>query len=220
MGGTVALFYIGYQFVDLDSNTNTFLRISALSWFMIAMAIPLTHQVYTWICWRSELCWKSVSSSIGLKGYLIGFFILIISRFSAVVLCFVDYGSLYKPGLIAWALSIVVFIPGLYTMYSVKKYFGFVRAAGADHFDPKYRNMSFENRGIFKWFDNAVGVVIQKLVPRKTHFMGVNFVIESHMLERAKMTYNYSDVYLGDKNRHGLKSTMTLQQFVGQVKRF
>jgi len=133
VGGTIALFYIGYQFVDLDSNTNTFLRISALSWFMIAMAIPLVHQIYTWICWRSELCWKSVSSSIGLKGYLIGFFILIISRFSAVVLCFVDYGSLYKPGLISWALSIVVFIPGLYTMYSVKKYFGFVRAAGADH---------------------------------------------------------------------------------------
>ena len=115
VGGTIALFYIGYQFVDLDSNTNTFLRISALSWFIIAMAIPLVHQVYTWICWRSELCWKSVSSSIGLKGYLIGFFILIISRFSAVVLCFVDYGSLYKPGLIAWALSIIVFIPGLYT---------------------------------------------------------------------------------------------------------
>ena len=62
VGGTIALFYIGYQFVDLDSNTNTFLRISALSWFVIAMAIPLVHQVYTWICWRSELCWKSVSS--------------------------------------------------------------------------------------------------------------------------------------------------------------
>jgi hypothetical protein len=72
----------------------------------------------------------------------------------------------------------------------------------------------------FKWFDSAVGLVIKKLVPRKTHFMGVNFVIESHMLERAKMTYNYSDVYLGSKNRHGLKGTMTLQQFVGQVKRF
>ena len=72
----------------------------------------------------------------------------------------------------------------------------------------------------FKWFDNAIGLLLKKLVPRKTHFMGVNFVIESHMLERAKMSYNYSDVYLGDKNRHGLKGTMTLQQFVGQVKRF
>jgi hypothetical protein len=72
----------------------------------------------------------------------------------------------------------------------------------------------------FKWFDSAVGTMIEKLIPRKTHFMGVNFVIESHMLERAKLTYNYSDTYLGSKNRHGLKGTITLQQFVGQVKRF
>ena len=158
VGGTIALFYIGYQFVDLDSNTNTFLRISALSWFMIAMAIPLVHQVYTWICWRSELCWKTVSSSIGLKGYLIGFFILIVLRFSAVVLCFVDYGSLYKPSWLAWVVGLILFIPGAYTMYSVKKYFGFLRAAGADHFDPKYRDLPFENRGIFRWTPNAMYV--------------------------------------------------------------
>ena len=44
LGGTIVLFYIGAQLVDLDSNTNTFLGISALSWFMIAMFIPLIHQ--------------------------------------------------------------------------------------------------------------------------------------------------------------------------------
>ena len=158
LGGTIVLFYIGAQLVDLDSNTNTFLGISALSWFLIAMSIPLIHQAYVWICWRSELCWQSISSTIGFKGYVIVFFILIISRLSAVVLCFVDYGSLYKPGLLAWILSIILFIPGIYTMYSVKKYFGFLRAAGADHFDPKYRDMPFENRGIFKWSPNAMYV--------------------------------------------------------------
>ena len=158
LGGTIVLFYIGAQFVDLESNSNTFIGISALNWFIIAMSIPLIHQTYVWICWRSELCWKSISSSIGFKGYLIVFFILIISRFSAVVLCFVDYGSLYTPGWFAWVLSIIVFIPGAYTMYSVKKYFGFMRAAGADHFDPKYRDMVFEKRGIFKWSSNAMYV--------------------------------------------------------------
>ena len=56
IGGTIVLFFIGAQVVDLDNNTNTFLGISALSWFMIAMVIPLVHQVYTWLCWRSELC--------------------------------------------------------------------------------------------------------------------------------------------------------------------
>jgi len=158
IGGTIVLFYFGSQFADLKNNTNTFLGINALCWFMIAMTIPLIHQTYTWVCWRSELCWKSISNSIGFKGYLVGFFILIISRFSAVILCFVDYGSLYKPGWLTWTLSIIVFIPGAYTMYSVKKYFGFTRAAGADHFDSKYKDMVFEKRGIFKWSSNSMYV--------------------------------------------------------------
>ena len=158
LGGTIVLFYAGIQFVDFNNNTKTFLGLSALSWFMIAMSTPLIHQAYVWICWRSELCWQSISNSIGFKGYVIIFFILIISRLSAIVLCFVDYGSLYKPGWLAWILSIILFIPGVYTMYSVKKYFGFLRAAGADHFDPKYRDMPFENRGIFKWSSNAMYV--------------------------------------------------------------
>ena len=158
LGGTVVLFYIGAQLIDLDSNANTFLGISALNWFMIAMSIPIIHQAYVWVCWRSELCWKTISKTIGFKAYAIIFFILGLSRFSAIVLCFVDYGSLYKPGILAWVISIIFFIPGIYTMYSVKKYFGFLRAAGADHFDPKYRDMPFEKRGIFKWSPNAMYV--------------------------------------------------------------
>ena len=158
LGGTIALFYIGALFANLENNTNTFLGIRALVWFIIAMSIPLIHQTYVWICWRSELCWNSISNTIGFKGYVILFFILIISRLSAVVLCFIDYGSLYKPGLLAWILGLIIFIPGAYTMYSVKKYFGFLRAAGADHFDTKYKDLPFENRGIFKWTPNAMYV--------------------------------------------------------------
>ncbi len=158
LGGTIVLFYIGAQLVDLKSNTSTFIGISALGWFMIAMSIPIIHQAYVWVCWRSELCWKTISKTIGFKAYAIIFFILGLSRFSAIVLCFVDYGSLYKPGILAWVISIIFFIPGIYTMYSVKKYFGFLRAAGADHFDPKYRDMPFEKRGIFKWSPNAMYV--------------------------------------------------------------
>ena len=158
IGGMVILFYIGAQLVELKNNTNTFIGIDTSSWFMIAMSIPLIHQTYVWICWRSELCWKSISNTIGFKGYVIIFFILILSRLSAIVLCFIDYGSLYTPGWFAWSLAIIIFIPGAYTMYSVKKYFGFLRAAGADHFDTKYRDMPFEKRGIFKWTPNAMYV--------------------------------------------------------------
>ncbi len=158
LGGTLILFYIGTKFAGLQNNTNTFINLGAFGWFIIAMTIPLIHQAYVWVCWRSELCWKSIRSTIGFKGYVIIFFVLIISRLSAIVLCFVDYGSLYTPGWFAWSLAVIIFIPGIYTMYSVKKYFGFLRAAGADHFDLKYRNMPFERRGIFKWTPNAMYV--------------------------------------------------------------
>ena len=118
LGGIIIFFYIGTQFVDLENNINKFIGISALGWFMIAMSIPLIHQAYVWICWRSELCWKSISNTIGFKVYVIVFFILIISRLSAIVLCFVDYGSLYKPGWLAWTLGLILFIPGAYTTVS------------------------------------------------------------------------------------------------------
>ena len=158
LGGVILLFYTGVKLVDLENNTNTFIGINSLDSFKIAMSIPLIHQVYVWISWRSELCWKLVTKTIGFNGYLIFFFILIISRLSAIVLCFVDYGSLYTPGWFAWILATLIFIPGAYTMYSVKKYFGFLRAAGADHFDKKYRDMPFEKRVIFKWTPNAMYV--------------------------------------------------------------
>ena len=80
LGGTIVLFYVGIQFVDFNNSTKKFLGLSASSWFMIAMSIPIIHQTYVWICWRSELCWKSISNTIGFKGYVIFFFILIISR--------------------------------------------------------------------------------------------------------------------------------------------
>ena len=80
LGGTIVLFYIGIQFVDLGNNTNIFFGIGAFGWFMIAMSIPLIHQTYVWICWRSELCWKLISNTIGFNGYVVLFFILIISR--------------------------------------------------------------------------------------------------------------------------------------------
>lgn len=156
LGGNIVLFYLGAKLVDFESNANTFLGMDVLNWFMIAMSIPLIHQGYVWICWRAELCWKSISNTIGFKGYILIFFILIITRLSAIVLCFVDYGSLYTPGWFEWILAIIIFIPGAYTIYSVKKYFGFLRASGADHFDPKYRDMPFERRGIFKWTSNAM----------------------------------------------------------------
>jgi len=156
IGGLIVLFYIGLQIVDFENSSNVFLGISSKNWFLFAMTTPLLHQVYVWACWRSELCWKKISNTIGFKVYVIIFFILGVLRLSSIGLCFADYGTWFTPGWVAWMISILIFTLFIYTIYSVKKYFGFMRAAGIDHFDTSYKDIPFEKRGIFKWSSNAM----------------------------------------------------------------
>jgi hypothetical protein len=53
----------------------------------------------------------------------------------------------------------------------------------------------------FKWFDSSIGMFIEQIIPRKTNYLGTNFVIESHMLERPKVRYLNSDLYLDEDLR-------------------
>ena len=156
IGGLIILFYLGYQLVDFENNLNVFFGISAKNWFLFSMMTPLLHQGYVWLCWRSELCWQTISRTIGFKVYVIIFFILGILRLFSIGLCFADYGTWYAPDWKAWTISVLIFIPFIYTLYSIKKYFGFMRATGIDHFDPSYKDIPFEKRGIFKWSSNAM----------------------------------------------------------------
>lgn len=73
----------------------------------------------------------------------------------------------------------------------------------------------------FKWFDRSIGDFIAALLPRKTRFRGVNFVIESHMLERPKFENLNVDQYLNAATeRNSLKGTILLQQIVGDIKKY
>ena len=156
IGGLIVLYYVALQMVDFETDSNVFLGISSKNWFLFSMLTPLLHQGYVWLCWRSELCWKTISRTIGFKAYVLIFFIIAILRLFSVGLCFADYGTWFTPGWIAWSISVLIFIPFIYTIYSIKKYFGFLRATGIDHFDPNYKNIPFEKRGIFKWSSNAM----------------------------------------------------------------
>jgi len=53
----------------------------------------------------------------------------------------------------------------------------------------------------FKWFDNNFGQLIEKMMPRTTEFLGINFVIESHILERHRFEYKQADVHIDLKSR-------------------
>ncbi len=72
----------------------------------------------------------------------------------------------------------------------------------------------------YKWFDTNIGTFVSQLIPKKTKYFGTNFVIESHMLERPKFEYLFSELYLGDSNRTGLRDRILLQLLVGTFARY
>jgi len=53
----------------------------------------------------------------------------------------------------------------------------------------------------YSWFDNSISTFIEQLMPKKTMYKGTNFVIESHMLERHKIEYFFSENYVKQNKR-------------------
>jgi hypothetical protein len=72
----------------------------------------------------------------------------------------------------------------------------------------------------YKWFDTNIGTFVEQLVPRKTRYLGTNYVIESHFLERSKFQYQFEDIYLGEDIRSGLKDTLLLQLITGKFDKY
>ena len=91
------------------------------------------------------------------------------------------------------------------------------------------RNIFFNNvlekadlgkfRTIFKWIDNSFTELIFSMIPRTTNFMGINFIYESHVLERNKMKYLYDEIYLKSLPRSPDRGNLLLSQFVGKIKK-
>ena len=74
--------------------------------------------------------------------------------------------------------------------------------------------------GIFKWFDEAYTKIIKQLLPKKTKYMGTNFIIESHMLERNRFKYLFDDIYMSSSERDNSRGNIFLSQIVGSIKKF
>jgi len=71
---------------------------------------------------------------------------------------------------------------------------------------------------LFKWFDASLTILIEQMLPRKTKFLGVNFVIESHLLERNKYRYPIDRMYLLDE-RPQRSTDMLLSQLTARLRR-
>jgi hypothetical protein len=125
--------------------------------FWIAIAFPVMHQVFVWLAWRLEFRSSATSKVIGFQGYLVCFFLLFGGRFiSLFALAWMDRGSLELPILPRALVTTLLVALGVYATYSVKRYFGMARAAGGDHFAPRYRDMPFVTKGIFRFTSNGM----------------------------------------------------------------
>jgi hypothetical protein len=125
--------------------------------FWCAVAAPVIHQIFVWLAWRLEIQSAATSKSIGFYGYVVVFFVLFAGRFvSLIALAWEDRGSLNLNDVTVAILTLLLALPGIYAMYSVKRYFGMARAAGADHFDKRYRNMPLVQKGIFRFTSNGM----------------------------------------------------------------
>jgi hypothetical protein len=137
----------------------------SIDWYWIAILTAVLHQVYVWLCWRLELHGKAMTALLGaaaFPAFAFGFAVIGVARVVAMfALGYANQGSvaLEPPAILAMKLAAVAaLVPALYLFYSVKRYFTFRRAFGADHFDPSMRAMPFVRGGIFRFTSNAMYV--------------------------------------------------------------
>ena len=113
-----------------------------------------------WFCWRTQLHVSWLTRALGDLGfplYAIGFSGLGISRAVLVIIVAISNRDTLPANDIALKfLAVMALMPAAYLFYSVKRYFGFKRAFGIDHFDKSYRSMPFERRGIFRFNRNGM----------------------------------------------------------------
>ena len=136
--------------------------IGTTTWFWLAIASAVVHQVFVWFCWRTQLHASLLTRTLGDLGfpvYAVLFAILGIARVVMVCLLAIANGNTLIVNLTVMRVLAVIFAaPAAYLFYSVKRYFGFTRAFGIDHFDVSYRSIPFVRKGIFRFTSNGMYV--------------------------------------------------------------
>lgn len=137
-----------------------FLGIPDTAWFWLSVGLPILHQVIVWIVFRLQMGWGTLSKTFGRADLIVWgviFLPLIIARpFLLVGLARATQSSLVLPRVFSVFLGIMLLLPSLYTIWSVFRYFGFVRAMVGDHFRVRFRKMPLVRKGAFRYSQNAM----------------------------------------------------------------
>ncbi len=157
-GDHLAFLLITLLLLSVYSNVFYPTTIYYVLWFGVMMVI--THQVLVWLVFRLQLGWALLSRWFQDAALIIWttlFIPFLIARVAfVVILARLSRDTLPGPTSLYYVIALILLIPALYTMYSVFKYFGFLRAAGGDHFKQAYRAMPRVKKGAFRWSSNAM----------------------------------------------------------------
>ncbi|PRP90706.1 hypothetical protein ENSA5_62520 [Enhygromyxa salina] len=133
---------------------------STRTWFIIALAVPVAHQVVVWLAWRGQLGWGILTRLFGDRDLTVWkavFAPLILARpISAVLLGLSDAGSLGLSLSASVAIGLALLIPGLYAVYSAHAQLSSDRIVGGDHFQLRYRRMPMVQTGVYARIPNAM----------------------------------------------------------------
>jgi hypothetical protein len=156
----LAALYAAFARPGFDAGS--FLGLSTKGWVILAVGNAVVHQTYVWLCWRAELGGRHVTGLLGdraFRVYQVGFAVLIVLRpILAFALGWSNRGTLAIEPWLGYVISLALLGPSVYLVYSIRRYFGFARAFGIDHFDASYRDMPLVRQGIFSWSPNAMYV--------------------------------------------------------------
>ncbi len=71
---------------------------------------------------------------------------------------------------------------------------------------------------VYTWLESSFEEIMRKSLPKKTKFLGMNYVVEPHVLERSKIKMNNEDAFIGsDNNNERKEEKSSIQVFTGDV---
>jgi hypothetical protein len=151
---------ITWSFAAPAMGDKSWLGIQEITWFWLAVGVPIIHQVIVWIVFRLQLGWATLSKIFGDLDLFVWGLLFLPFLFARVILLLglarASSDALILTDKFAVPLAVVLLIPAIYTLWSIIRYFGLTRALGADHFRVKYRKMPLVKKGIFKWNSNSM----------------------------------------------------------------
>ena len=71
---------------------------------------------------------------------------------------------------------------------------------------------------VYTWLEASFEEIMRKSLPKKTKFLGMNFVVEPHTLERSKIRLNNENTYMTDiENNENINSVNEIQVYNANI---